>query len=163
MSISVQQPQPFDLVSDTIRISGMAGEAFEANYNYEVTDGHDSVTGYFMAGDGVGGHGQFQIEVDVSGAAFTLPRVFVHVFHVPPTDDPGREDEVIVPVLLGSQIVPGFSVYDEYVVKGGDTLWSIAADRLSSGADYPVLVAANVHTIPDPDTIAVGQVIRIPR
>ncbi|MGB3185618.1 MAG: Gmad2 immunoglobulin-like domain-containing protein [Ornithinimicrobium sp.] len=65
MSISVQQPQPFDLVSDTIRISGMAGEAFEANYNYEVTDGHDSVTGYFMAGDGVGGHGQFQIEVDV--------------------------------------------------------------------------------------------------
>ncbi|CAN5363706.1 hypothetical protein BH23ACT6_BH23ACT6_17090 [soil metagenome] len=116
-----------------------------------------------MAGDGVGGHGQFQIAVDVSAATFTLSRVFVHVFHSAAVDGSGREDEVIVPVLLGNQIVPGYSVYDEYVVKTGDTLWSIAADRLGSGADYPVLVAANVHTIPDPDAIWVGQVIRVPR
>lgn len=163
MSISVQQPQPYDLVSDTILISGLAGEAFEANYEYEITEGHDSVAGHFMAGDGVGGHGQFQIAVDVSAATFTLSRVFVHMFHSPPVDGSGREDEVIVPVLLGNQIVPGYSVYDEYVVKTGDTLWSIAADRLGSGADYPVLVAANVHTIPDPDAISVGQVIRVPR
>lgn len=163
MSITVQQPQPFDLVSDTIQISGMAGGAFEANYNYEVTDGHDAVTGFFMAGGGLGTHGQFQIEVDVAAAAFTLSRVFVHVFHQPPVDDGGRADEVIVPVLLGDAIVPGFNGYDEYEVKAGDTLWSIAADRLGSGAEYPLLVAANVHTITNPDTIAIGQVIRIPR
>ncbi len=163
MSITVQQPQPYDLVGDVIRVAGIAGEAFEANYEFEITEGHDSVSGNFMAGDGVGGHGQFQIDVDVSGASFTLPRVFVHVFHQPAIDDGGREDEVVIPVLLGSQIVPGFNVYDEYVVKSGDTLWSIAADRLGSGSDFPQVVAANVHTIPDPDVISVGQIIRIPR
>ncbi|MGB5952581.1 MAG: Gmad2 immunoglobulin-like domain-containing protein [Ornithinimicrobium sp.] len=163
MTINVQQPQPFDLVSNLIQISGTAGAAFEANFNYEITDGHDVVTGFFLAGDGVGGHGQFHHAVDISAAAFTLSRVFVHVYHVPPTDDPSREDEVIVPVLLGGKIVPGYTVYNEYVVKAGDTLSSIAADWLGSASDYPLLVAANAHTIADPDLISVGQVIRIPR
>ncbi|MGC1209146.1 MAG: Gmad2 immunoglobulin-like domain-containing protein [Ornithinimicrobium sp.] len=161
MPITVQQPQPFDLITDVIQIAGIAGGAFEANYKYEITEGHDVVAGNFMAGDGVGGHGQFQIEVDVSGASFTLPRVFVHVFHQSPADG-GRVDEVVTPVLLGSQILPGFTTYGEYVVQPGDTLWSIAAARLGSGSDFPLLVAANVHTIPDPDAISVGQVIRIP-
>ncbi|MGB7424477.1 MAG: Gmad2 immunoglobulin-like domain-containing protein [Ornithinimicrobium sp.] len=162
MSLSVQQPQPYDLISDVILIAGIAGGAFEANYEFEITEGHDSVSGHFMAGDGIGGHAQFQLEVDVSAARFTLSRVFVHVFHQPPTDDGGRADEVVIPVVLGSQILPGFIGYGEYVVQPGDTLWSIAADRLGSGSNFPLLVAANVHTIPDPDVISVGQVIRIP-
>ncbi len=163
MSITVQQPQPIDLVSDVIRVAGVAGEAFEANYEFEITEGHDSVAGYCVAGDGVGGHGQFQFDVDVSGAAFIAPRVFVHVFHRPPIEGGGREDEVVIPVLLGSQILPGYQVYDEYVVQSGETLWSIAADRLGAGSDFPLLVAANAHTIADADVISVGQIIRIPR
>lgn len=163
MSITVQQPQPYDLLTDVIRISGVAAGAFEANYQIEVTEGHDSVESFFMTGDGFGGHTQFQTEIDVSGANFTLPRVFVHVFHQPPTDDGGREDETIIPVLLGSQLLPGFAAYDEYVVRSGDTLWSIAAATLGNGSDFPLLVAANVNTIPNPDVISVGQVIRIPK
>ncbi|HKJ12888.1 MAG TPA: Gmad2 immunoglobulin-like domain-containing protein [Ornithinimicrobium sp.] len=163
MSIIVQQPQPYDLVSDVIQVSGIAGGAFEAHFQYEVTEGHDSVTGFFTAGDGAGGHDQFQIQVDVSGAGFTLPRLFLHVFHVPPTENPVRTDEVIVPVLHGNQIMADYRVYDEYVVRSGDTLWSIAQDRLGAGAQYPQLVAANAHTIVDPDAISVGQLIRIPR
>ena len=162
MSIAVQQPQPYDLVSDNVRIAGMAGGAFEANYEYEITEGHDYVAGHFMAGDGVGGHGQFQTEADVSGAAFTRSLAYVHVFHSSARDG-SRIDEVVVPVLIGSQIVPGYTVYNEYTVRPGDTLWSIAAAQLGSGSDYPLLVAANVHTIPDPDVISPGQIIRIPR
>lgn len=162
MSITVQQPQPYDLVTDVIRISGIAGGAFEANYHIEVTEGHDAVRSFFMAGDGIGGHGQFQTEIDVSSASFTLSRVFVHVFHEHPIEEPNRQDEVIVPVLLGTKIVPDFHTYFEYVVRAGDTLWSIAAAKLGSGSNYPQLVAANVHTLPDPDVISVGQIIRIP-
>lgn len=133
MSITVQQPQPIDLVSDVIRVAGVAGEAFEANYEFEITEGHDSVAGYCVAGDGVGGHGQFQFDVDVSGAAFIAPRVFVHVFHRPPIEGGGREDEVVIPVLLGSQILPGYQVYDEYVVQSGETLWP--SPPIDSGQD----------------------------
>ena len=48
MSIHVQQPQPYDIVSDSIHIAGTAGGAFEATYNYRVSEGHDEVDGHFM-------------------------------------------------------------------------------------------------------------------
>jgi len=59
MSINVQQPQPYDIVSHSIQIAGIAGGAFEASFSYRISEGHDEVEGHFMAGDGVGGHGQF--------------------------------------------------------------------------------------------------------
>lgn len=40
MSIEIQQPQPHDLLSDSIRIAGLAGGAFEGTSRYLVTDGH---------------------------------------------------------------------------------------------------------------------------
>lgn len=162
MTINVQQPQPYDLVGNPIRISGVAGGAFEANYEYEITEGHDYVAGHFMAGDGVGGHAQFQTEVDLTGAGWAFVSATLSVFHSSP-DDGRRLDEVVVPILLGTVILEGYTVYDEYVVKSGDTLWSIAAARLGGGSNYPLIVGANEHTIPDPDIISVGQIIRIPR
>ncbi|MGI8673744.1 MAG: Gmad2 immunoglobulin-like domain-containing protein [Thermoleophilaceae bacterium] len=113
MSVDVQQPRPYDLVSYPTQIAGVAGAAFEANFNYRITEGHDEVTGFFMAGDGVGGHGQFQLTVDVSSASFQLDRVFVEVFHTSPHD--GAElDKVIVPVVLGPRIMPGYLNYLEH-------------------------------------------------
>ena len=55
MSIDVQQPRPYDLVTDAVQIAGMAGGAFEATFNYRIHEGHDEVTGFFTAGDGAGG------------------------------------------------------------------------------------------------------------
>ena len=60
MSVDVQQPRPYDLVTDAVQIAGMAGGAFEATFNYRIHEGHDEVTAFFTAGDGIGGHGQFQ-------------------------------------------------------------------------------------------------------
>ena len=34
MSIDVQQPRPYDLMTDAVQIAGMAGGAFEATFNY---------------------------------------------------------------------------------------------------------------------------------
>lgn len=162
MTIDIQQPRAYDIVGDVIQIAGVAGAAFEANFNYRITEGHDEVTGHFMAGDGLGGHGQFQVTVDVSGAAFTRERVFVEVFHVSPKDDTER-DKVIVPVILGAQIVPGCTTYLEHVVHAGETLWGIAQQHYGNGNQYHRLVAANPLTITNPNQIQVGTVLRIPR
>ena len=162
MSIDVQQPRAFDLVTNLIQIAGVAGGAFEATFNYRVHEGHDEVTGHFLAGDGGGGHGQFQIIVDVSSASFQLDRVFVEVFWISPKD--GEElDKVIVPVLLGPKIVPGYLVYVEHVVQPGDTLWAISTQYYGSGNLYHRLVAANPHTIPNPNLIHPGDIVRVPR
>ncbi|MGY2061449.1 Gmad2 immunoglobulin-like domain-containing protein, partial [Nocardia gipuzkoensis] len=94
MSIHIQQPQPYDLVGNRIQIAGIAGGAFEANFDYRLHEGHDEVTGCFMAGDGSGGHSQFQVIVDVSNAGFLLDRIFVEVFHTSPKD--GTELDKVV-------------------------------------------------------------------
>lgn len=162
MSVDVQQPRPYDLLSNAIQVAGVAGGAFEANFNYRVTEGHDEVTGFFMAGDGVGGHGQFQLTVDVSSAAFQLDRVFVEVFHTSPKD--GTElDKVIVPVVLGAKIIPGYLNYLEHVVQSGETLWAISTQYYGSGNLYYRLVSANPHTISNPNVIHPGDIIRVPR
>lgn len=161
MSIEVQQPQPYDIVSDAVMIAGLAGGAFEANFNYRVHEGHDEVTGHFMAGDGVGGHGQFQVTADVSAAAFSRITAFVEVFHVSAKD--GTElDRQVVQVLLGRLIVPGYTTYLEYVVRSGDTLWQIAQTHYGNGSLYHRLVSAN-PAITDPNRIRPGDVIRIPQ
>lgn len=160
MTIVIQQPAPFDLVGDRIQVSGIAN-GFEATVSYRVHEGHDEVTGHFMVGGGTGEHAQFQIEVDVSGAAFKLDRVFVEVFEVSPRD--GSElHKAVVPVLLGDRITPGYHGYREHVVSPGDTLWGIAEDHYGDGSEYTRLVRANTHIISDPDLIFPGQLIRVP-
>lgn len=162
MSIDVQQPRPYDLVTDQIMIGGVAGGAFEASFTFRVHEGHDEVTGTFMSGDGVGGHGQFQLTTNVSGAAFTLPQLFVEVFHVSPND--GAElNRVVVPVLLGRIIIPGYRNYLEHIVVAGETLWAISTKYYGSGNFYHRLVAANPHTITNPNVIHPGDLIRVPQ
>ncbi|MCR3749020.1 Gmad2 immunoglobulin-like domain-containing protein [Lentzea californiensis] len=162
MSIDIQQPRPQGLVGSHVHIAGTAGGAFEAQFDYRIHEGHDEVVGGFTAGDGTGGHGQFQVRVDVSGAAFTLDRLYVEVFWVSPQD--GAElDKIIVPVVYGPRIVPGYRVYQEYEVQPGDTLWGIATQFYGSGNLYPRLVRANPHVITNPNVITPGTVIRIPQ
>lgn len=162
MTIDVEQPRMYDLVGNTIQVAGVAGGAFEATFNYRVHEGHDEVTGHFMAGDGAGGHSQFQITIDVAGAGFMLERLFLEVFHVSAKD--GAElGKVVVPVILGPKIVPGYRSYLEHVVQPGETLWGIATRYYGSGKWYYRLVAANPGTITDPNVIHAGDVIRVPQ
>lgn len=161
MTINVQQPQPYDIVSNRIQIAGTAGAAFEANFNYRISEGHDEVEGHFMAGDGTGGHSQFQLEVNVAAAAFKHAVAYVEVFHESPRDG-SPQDLVVVPVVLGAEIVPGYTNYFEHVVKSGDTLWRIAQQHYGNGNLYHRLMAAN-PLITTPNLIQIGDIIRVPR
>lgn len=160
MTIRIDQPHPFDLVGNPILIGGV-GVGFEATLNYRVHEGHDEVTGFFSVGGGTGEHGQYQLQVDVSGAAFTLDRVFVEVFSVSPADG-SETNKVVVPVILGSRIVDGYIGYREHVVRPGDTLWAIAQANYGRGNDFPRIVRANPDQITDGDRIFPGQVLKIP-
>jgi len=160
MTTRIDQPRAFDLVGNPILVGGV-GTGFEATLNYRVHEGHDEVAGYFKVGGGTGEHGQYQLQVDVGGAAFTLDRVFVEVFEVSAAD--GSEiNKVIVPVILGPRLVPNYIGYREHVVQPGDTLWAIAEANYGNGNEYPLIVRANPNQIADSDLIFPGQVFKIP-
>lgn len=160
MTNRIDQPRDMDLVGNPILIAGI-GTGFEATVNYRITEGHDEVTGHFMVGGGGGEHGQFQLAIDVSGAAFHLDRLFVEIFEISAKD--GSEIfKVTVPVIYGPRIVPGYYGYREHTVRRGDTLWAIAQEAYGDGSLYPRIVRANPTLITDPDVIVPGQVLRIP-
>ncbi len=159
MPARVDQPQPFDLVGGQLLIAGV-GHGFEGTLRWRVSEGHDERSGIIAAGS-LGAFRQFQATADVAGAAFTLSRLFVEVFEESP--ETGEEIErVIVPVLYGPLIMPGFLGYREHEVVAGETLSTIAGDFYGDPGQYPRIVAANPLTITDPDVIFVGQVLRIP-
>lgn len=159
MTNRIDQPREFDLVGNPILVAGI-GTGFEATLNYRVTEGHDEVTGYFTVGGGAGEHGQFQLQVDAAGAAFTLDRLFIEVFEISARD--GSEiNKVVVPAIYGPLIVHGYIGYREHVVEPGDTLSAIAETHYGDRALYPRIVRAN-PSISDPDVIFPGQLLRIP-
>ncbi len=160
MNIDIQQPQPFDLVSNEILIAGNA-VGFEAHLTITVSDGHDEIIGAAT----VGGTSirQFQASISIpDSAAFTLNRLFVTL-----TDDSGGGEGTIptvtVPVLYGPMILPGYLGYFEHEVVPGDTLSAIAQHYFDGSGDWAPIQQANQHIVSNPNLIFPGQILRIPR
>ena len=157
ITLDIQQPQPFDLVGSTILIAGNA-TAFEGTLSVRVSEGHDEVSGFITVGSL--GLRQFQGQIDIpASTAFTLSRLFVTL-----ADDTGNENgpSVVIPVLFGPLILPGYKGWQPYTVQPGDTLTGIAQSQYGTG-DFQPIFAANQHILNDPDVIFPGQVLRIPR
>lgn len=156
-NIIIQQPQPFDIVDSRILIAGTA-VAFEGTLTINVSDGHDEYSSFTNVGSLA--LKQFQGHIDIpDDNSFQLTRLFLRL-----ADDTGNENgpAVIVPVLFGPKILPGYSGYRNYTVQPGDTLTKIAQDTYGDGNFQPIL-QANQNIISDPNLIFAGQVLRIPR
>lgn len=161
MNIEIQQPQPFDLVGDTILIAGNA-VGFESHLTIRVEEGHDEVVGAATAGST--SIRQFQASIDIPPeTGFKLNRLFVTL-----ADDSGGEDGVAPPqatvsVLYGPLILPGYTGYFNHTVEPGDTLSALSNRYYGDGGKVSVIQQANQHIVTDPNLIFPGQVLRIPR
>jgi hypothetical protein len=156
----IQQPQAFDIVGDPVLVAGI-GQGFEATLNYRIHDGHDERTGFFNVGGGTGEHGQFQLAVAIGNAAFQLDRLFVEVFEES-AEDGSEINKVIVPVIYGPRIVPGYIGFRLHTVRAGDTLSKIARDNYGDPGRFTDIQRANPQIITDPNQIFVGQVLKVP-
>lgn len=157
VTLDIQQPQPFDLVGSKILIAGNA-TAFEGTLSISVSEGHDEYSSFTTVG--ALGLKQFQASIDIPDTnSFQLNRLFLTL-----ADDTGNENgpSVVIPVLFGPRILPGYGGWQPYTVKSGDTLVKIAQDQYGSSAYQPIF-EANQHILSDPDVIFPGQVLRIPR
>lgn len=160
MANEILQPRPYDLVGSPLLIGGI-GNGFEATLQYRIHEGHDEVAGHFNVGGGTGEHGQFQLAVEVSGAAFALDRLFVEIFEESARD--GSEiNKVIVPVIYGPRIVAGYVGYRLHTVAAGETLSAIARQHYGDAGRYHDIVRANPIAIDNPDLIFPGQQLRVP-
>lgn len=160
MPNSIQQPQPFDIVGDPVLIAGI-GQGFEATLNWRVHDGHDERTGFFNVGGGTGEHGQFQVQAAIGNAAFQLDRLFVEVFEESAQD--GSEiNKVIVPVIYGPRIVPGYVGFRMHLVKAGDTLSKIAQQHYGDPGQFQRIARANPQLVTDPNVIFPRQELKVP-
>ena len=157
VTLDIQQPQPFDLVGSRILIAGNA-TAFEGTLSIRVSEGHDEYASFTQVGSL--GLKQFQGFIDIPDTnQFQMNRLFLTL-----ADDTGNENgaSVVIPVLFGPRILPGYGGWQPYTVKAGDTLTKIAQDQYGNG-DYQPIFEANQHILSSPNVIFPGQVLRIPR
>jgi len=159
--ITILQPQPFDLVDDPVKVAGI-GTGFEATLNVRVRDGNGNqlAVTFVMAGGGGGERGNFQVTVDLPAQPPT-PAGFVEVF-----DAGGGEGPpvlVVVPVVFGTNLVPGYFGFGVRTVQAGDSLSSIAAAEYGDANLFGRIFEANRYQIGDPNVIFPGQTLRIPR
>jgi LysM repeat protein len=69
--------------------------------------------------------------------------------------------KALVGVTISLHAAPAHHVPGHYTVKPGDTLSKVAHDVYGSRADWPALWWTNRHKVANPDTIVVGQRLRL--
>lgn len=159
-NICIQQPQPFDLVADPIQVAGLS-VTFEATVQWELSEGHDQLSGFFTGG-GATSVRQFQTSITgVDGTDMKLPLMYLTLFWLSP-EDGSRQDETTIPIIYGPLLIEDFEGYRVYTVKAGDTLSAIAAAQYGDASRWPIIHMANQTIVPNPNLIFVGQQLRIP-
>jgi len=157
--IKVLQPQPFDIVDQRVLIAGV-GTGFEATIGIRVRDGSSQqLARTFVTTGGTGVLGNFSIGVDLPDVADT-PDGFVEVADNTGGDVPANM--VVVPVVFGANLVPGYYGFAVQTVVQGDTLSGLAQDAYGDASQYLRIFWANRNQLSDPNLIRPGQQLRIP-
>ncbi len=161
--ISVRQPQLYDIVDDPVKVCGIA-TGFEGVISARVRDssGAQIVLTSIRAG-GTGVWGNFQAEIDLGGPP-AAPQGTLEVFNASAAFAPPEIElnKVVVPIVFGTALVDPYFGFSQYEVRSGDNLSSIANSFYGDSNLWPRIFEANRNQIIDPNTIFVGQVLRIP-
>ena len=164
----LNHPNRFAIVPNPVLLTGFA-TAFEGEATIEITEGHDARQQQLHVG-GSGTVAEFSAEVDLTGTAFLLTRLFIEIFEIDQSDG-SRLTRVHRPVFFGPGImsdaspltIAPFIGWFDHIVEPGDTLSAIADDVYGDASKWPRIHQANQHLISDPNLIFPGQVLRIPQ
>lgn len=157
--IIVQQPQPFDIVDDPIRISGI-GRGFEGTISTLARDANGTVLAEHFVQGGAFALANFQGVLAV-GAIPTVHGT-LEVGPSTVTDEGPPPDRVVVPVVFGPALDPTYLGFHPHTVREGETLSGIAQAFYDDPALFPRIFEANRNVVGDPDLVFPGQVLRIP-
>jgi hypothetical protein len=157
--IKVLQPQAYDLVEQRLQISGV-GSGFEATIGLRVRDGNDrELVRTFVNAGGTGVLANFQAALDLPNVPTTADG-FVEVFDAGGADVPANM--VVVPVVFGEHLVPGYYGFALRTVVQGDTLSAIAQEAYGDASKYLRIFNANRNQLSDPNRIYAGRQLRVP-
>jgi tetratricopeptide (TPR) repeat protein/LysM repeat protein len=73
-----------------------------------------------------------------------------------------KKSELVVPPEPGPDVTAAAVIPAGYTVQRGQSLWSIAVDKLGDGARYPEILNLNPELRSDPSLIVPGQELRLP-
>jgi LysM repeat protein len=160
--ISVRQPRLHDLVDDPVKVCGI-GTGFEGVISARIRDssGAEIVETSIRAG-GTGTWGNFQAEIDLGGPPAS-PQGTLEVFESGGAGGEIETNKVVVPIVFGTALLDPYHGFAQYEVQSGDNLSSIANSFYGDSNLWPRIFEANRNQIIDPNTIFVGQVLRIPQ
>lgn len=157
--IKVLQPEPFDLVEQRLQISGV-GSGFEATIGLRVRDGDDrELARTFVTAGGTGVLANFQAAIDLPVVPSTA-NGFVEVFDAGGADVPANM--VVVPVVFGEHLVPGYYGFALRTVVQGDNLSALAQEAYGDASKYLRIFNANRNQLSDPNRIYAGRQLRVP-
>ena len=84
----------------------------------------------------------------------------------PPAVEPAqpveKKSELVVPAEPGAVTAAAAIVPAAYTVQPGQSLWSIAADKLGNGTRYLEILDLNPELRGDPGRIVPGQELKLP-
>ena len=158
---AIRQPQPFDIVDDPIKLSGV-GTGFEATFAARVrdADGNELTQVSIMAG-GTGIWANFHELIALPSGPPT-PQGTLEVFEFSAKD--GSEvDKVTIPITFGTNLISGYVGFAQVTVESGDTLSALAESWYGDPNQWPIIFEANRDQIENRDLIFPGQILRIPQ
>ena len=158
--VIVEQPQPFDIVDDPIRIGGI-GRAFEGTISTRARDADGNTLAASFVQGGAIALSTFQGELAL-GAIPPTPHGTLEVGPAPVTDEGPEPENVIIPIVFGRALDDTYFGFHPHTVGPGDTLSGLAQAFYGDAALFPRIFEANRNVITDPDLIFPGQVLRIP-
>ena len=136
------------------------GSGFEATIGLRVRDGESrQIARTFVNAGGTGVLGNFQAEIELDEVPAT-PDGFVEVFDAGGADVPANM--VVVPVVFGEHLVPGYYGFALRTVVQGDNLSAIAQEAYGDASKYLRIFNANRNQLSDPNRIYAGRQLRVP-
>ena len=160
-NIILQQPQAFDLVDNTILISGI-GVGFEGTLSVYIGDGHYEIEDYIQTG--ANSMKQFQAKVTIpDDIHFKLDKIYLMISD----DSAGCEESecstVLVPLIYAPNIIENYDGFWLHKVASGETLSKLAQKYYEDSKKWKIIYRSNIDRIVNPDLIHAGQILRIPR